>query len=62
MKSPSPSTVKVKDGFQPAAWAAALVSDTDFLLALQAEIDRVAEILARSSFPRHNQDVQPAQG
>jgi len=62
MKFPSPSTVKVIDGFQPASWAAALVSDTDFLLALQAEIDRVAEILARSSFPRHNQDVQPAQG
>lgn len=60
MKSPSPNTVKAKDVLQSASWAAALVCNPDFLLALQAEIDRVAEILARSSFPQHNQDVQPA--
>lgn len=62
MKSPSPNTVKAKDWLQSASWTAALVSNPDFLLALQADIDRVAEIIARSSFSRHNQDMQPAQG
>lgn len=62
MKSPSPNTVKAKDGLQSAPWTAALVCNPDFLLALQADIDRVAEIVARSCFFQHNQDVRPAQG
>lgn len=70
MNSPSPEMdldlPKAKDlpkasELPSISWTTALLGSPDFFVrVLQSDIDRVAAILARSSFIPHNRDVQAA--